>query len=78
MRAITERLLFMLIRIIIIKEGDIMTHAPATHQPATDKQPYTVLDTRTLFVRDRQLLICHRGEYYRLQLTQNDKLILVK
>ncbi len=55
-----------------------MTHAPATRQPATDKQPYTVLDTRTLFVRDRQLLICHRGEYYRLQLTQNDKLILVK
>jgi hemin uptake protein HemP len=56
-----------------------MTHAPAPRpQTAADKQPYTVLDTRTLFVRDRQLLICHRGEYYRLQLTQNDKLILVK
>lgn len=56
-----------------------MPHAPAPQaKPAADKQPYTVLDTRTLFVRDRQLLICHRGEYYRLQLTQNDKLILVK
>jgi hemin uptake protein HemP len=69
----------MLIRIIIIKGGDIMTQAPALHaKTAADQQPYTVLDTRTLFVRDRQLLICHRGEYYRLQLTQNDKLILVK
>ncbi|MBP7580361.1 MAG: hemin uptake protein HemP [Vogesella sp.] len=57
----------------------MMTQAPAPHaKPAADQQPYTVLDTRTLFVRDRQLLICHRGEYYRLQLTQNDKLILVK
>lgn len=57
----------------------MMTHAPAPHaKPAADQQPYTVLDTRTLFARDRQLLICHRGEYYRLQLTQNDKLILVK
>jgi hemin uptake protein HemP len=66
-------------RIIIITGGDIMTPTPAAQaKPAADKQPYTVLDTRTLFVRDRQLLICHRGEYYRLQLTQNDKLILVK
>lgn len=56
-----------------------MTHAPTPQaKPGADKPPYTVLDTRTLFVRDRQLLICHRGEYYRLQLTQNDKLILVK
>ena len=56
-----------------------MPHAPAPQAiPAADQQPYTVLDTRTLFVRDRQLLIFHRGEYYRLQLTQNDKLILVK
>jgi hemin uptake protein HemP len=67
------------IGIIIIKGGDIMTHTPAPRpQTAADRQPYTVLDTRTLFARDRQLLICHRGQYYRLQLTQNDKLILVK
>lgn len=38
-----------------------------------------VVDSNTLFAGgNNQLLICHRGQYYSLRLTRNDKLILVK
>ena len=46
--------------------------------PSNDRQQATTLNTQTLFARDREIVICHRGEHYRLQLTRSDKLILIK
>ncbi|AXK40076.1 hemin uptake protein HemP [Crenobacter cavernae] len=48
---------------------------PGSH--ATPAAP-TELDSRTLFERQREIAIRHDGETYRLCLTRNNRLILVK
>jgi hemin uptake protein HemP len=44
---------------------------------AAAREPPTV-DAGTLLGAAREVLIVHKGERYRLRLTQNDKLILTK
>jgi hemin uptake protein HemP len=36
------------------------------------------IDLRTILGDDREVIICHRDEDYRLRLTSNDKLLLTK
>lgn len=36
------------------------------------------IDSSTLFGAEREVLIIHRGEHYRLRLTRQDKLLLTK
>lgn len=36
------------------------------------------IDIKTVLGHDREVIICHRNEEYRLRLTSNDKLILTK
>jgi hemin uptake protein HemP len=61
-----------------------MNQNAATHQHGHAKQPgpageeAQVVDSSALFAGDTRLWIRHRGELYRLQLTRNDRLILVK
>jgi hemin uptake protein HemP len=43
----------------------------------TAPQPPSV-DASTLFGSNREVIIVHRGEQYRLRVTQNGKLILTK
>ncbi len=49
-------------------------HADRRPPPAGARQ----LDSRALLGEDRELLINHHGELYRLRLTRADKLILTK
>lgn len=55
-----------------------VSHLPRQRLPLTNGHQATTLNTQTLFARDREIVICHRGEQYRLQLTRSDKLILIK
>ncbi|UTH76691.1 hemin uptake protein HemP [Chromobacterium sp. IIBBL 290-4] len=50
------------------------TQNPPRPAPAPTPQ----LDSRQLFAAGREVRIEHKGEIYRLQLTRNDKLILIK
>lgn len=43
----------------------------------TGQQPKPV-DTATLFGGSREVVLIHRGEHYRLRLTQSGKLLLTK
>lgn len=52
------------------------TNAPA--QPTGSTATPARLDSRTLFARQKEVEIHHDGESYRLKLTRNNKLILVK
>ena len=36
------------------------------------------IDSRELFTTEREIIIAHRGENYRLRLTSQNKLILTK
>jgi hemin uptake protein HemP len=36
------------------------------------------IDTETLLQREREIVIVHRGQEYRLRITKSDKLILTK
>lgn len=36
------------------------------------------IDTETLFQREREIVIVHRGQEYHLRVTKSDKLILTK
>jgi len=36
------------------------------------------IDTETLLQREREIVIVHRGQEYRLRVTKSDKLILTK
>lgn len=42
------------------------------------ERPAAVLDSRALLRGDREVLIRHAGQTYRLRHTRNDKLILTK
>ena len=50
---------------------------PAAAKPAAAATP-PLLHSRQLFGDGREVLIEHQGEVYRLQLTRNGKLILIK
>lgn len=45
---------------------------------AVTAQQQRVLDTASLFGGGREVILTHRGEQYRLRLTQSGKLILTK
>ncbi len=49
--------------------------APSERQPAV---PPARVDSRQLFEGQRELIIQHQGEEYRLRITRHDKLILTK
>jgi hemin uptake protein HemP len=51
--------------------------APAP-QPSTPLLGANVVDAGSLFGNRRELLIAHAGSFYRLRITQNNKLILTK
>lgn len=57
-----------------LKPRPAAVHADA---PAGDARP-TRFDSRALLRGDREILIEHAGETYRLRHTRNDKLILTK
>jgi hemin uptake protein HemP len=58
---------------------DKHTPAPlAAALPPTGRGQGPLLDSRTLFAGASQLWIRHGGELYRLQLTRNNRLILIK
>ena len=46
-------------------------------KPTTDARAHRI-DSRQLLAGDRELVIDHAGQEYRLRLTRNDKLILTK
>ncbi len=47
-------------------------------QVRTGGQPPRSFDTSALFGGDREVVLIHKGEPYRLRLTQSGKLILTK
>jgi len=51
------------------------TSPPAPTPVATQA---ATLDSRALFHGTREVVISHAGEQYRLQLTRNNRLILIK
>lgn len=56
------------------RDGTGVVSAPASDSPP---QPPTVESTK-LFGAGREIVIVHKGERYRLRVTQSDKLILTK
>ena len=55
------------------------THSPQTvPEKAAPPASPPLLHSRQLFGNGREVLIEHQGELYRLQLTRNGKLILIK
>ncbi len=55
--------------------ADSGTPASPTRQPTA---PPTKVDSAQLFEGQRELIIQHQGETYRLRITRHDKLILTK
>lgn len=68
-----------------------MMHTPADDQQQPQQQPpvpvargavdasrLPVLDSGQLFEGQRELIILHQGEQYRLRITRQEKLILTK
>jgi hemin uptake protein HemP len=53
-------------------------HQKNLPQPVIQSPPPEVLNAAALFRDQRELVIEHRGERYRLSLTKNGKLILTK
>ena len=51
---------------------------PPSREPAAWPTGTRVIDSEQLFAGERTVVIRHAGEYYRLQITRNDKLILQK
>ena len=49
-----------------------------TRTPASPAPPSRRVESTTLFVGARELVIVHRGQEYRLRITKSDKLILTK
>lgn len=47
-------------------------------KPDPGKETIPILSTEQLFQGERELLIEHGGEYYRLRITRRNKLILQK
>jgi hemin uptake protein HemP len=50
----------------------------AVHAPGERRGPLRRIDTETLLQREREIVIVHRGQEYRLRVTKSDKLILTK
>jgi hemin uptake protein HemP len=53
------------------------SHAPSGQGQHSNEQP-RVLDTQQLFQGDSVVHLQHQGEWYRLQITRQGKLILTK
>jgi hemin uptake protein HemP len=56
---------------------------PASVEPSAEtarpaRAPVRRIDSDTLLQREREIVIVHRGQEYRLRLTRSDKLILTK
>ena len=56
---------------------------PASAEASADRGrerpgPPRRIDTATLLQREREIVIVHRGQEYRLRVTRSDKLILTK
>jgi len=47
-------------------------------QPTGAAEPVRTVDSQSLFDGQRELLIAHKGDAYRLRITRQDKLILTK
>lgn len=54
------------------------TETVQSRSPAMHHEPGPELDSRRLLQGQREVVIRHGGEYYRLRHTRNDKLILTK
>jgi hemin uptake protein HemP len=50
----------------------------AAEPPAAEPHPVRRVESVTLFQLDREVVIVHRGQEYRLRITKSDKLILTK
>jgi hemin uptake protein HemP len=51
---------------------------PSGETAGTARGPLRRIDSDTLLQREREIVIVHRGQEYRLRLTRSDKLILTK
>jgi hemin uptake protein HemP len=49
-----------------------------TFDPRSKSLPTREIDSKTLFLGEREVLILHGEEVYRLRITKNEKLILQK
>ena len=56
------------------RDGSLEAESPVVPRQAAP----TVLRSESLFGREREVLILHAGEVYRLRLTKNGKLLLTK
>jgi hemin uptake protein HemP len=55
-----------------------MTTEPKTTNGAPANNAVRHIDLQTILGSDREVIIRHRNEEYRLRLTSNDKLLLTK
>ena len=46
--------------------------------PTGDERPVRRVESAALFQLEREVVIVHRGQEYRLRITKSDKLILTK
>lgn len=59
---------------------DVVAPAPIDSAPADSppKQPLRTIPSTELLQGQREVVIVHQGEHYRLRLTRNDRLVLYK
>jgi len=60
--------------------SEALTPAPSDSTPAdaSPKQPLRTIPSTELLQGQREVVIVHQGEHYRLRLTRNDRLVLYK
>ena len=51
---------------------------PVFDGPTVEPSVVSRVESAALFRRDREVIIVHRGQEYRLRITKSDKLILTK
>lgn len=57
---------------------EVKVEVPQHQAPSPPAENVREIDSAELFQGDREVLIRHHGEVYRLRLTKNDRLILHK
>ena len=65
-------------RILKVMAPEIPVQPPRDEPAAAGPRPQRRVESVTLFQRDRELVIVHHGQEYRLRITKAGKLILTK
>ena len=61
-----------------LESDEVKTVTPEPAAPSAPAETLREIDSAVLFQGEREVLIRHHGEVYRLRLTKNDRLILHK